>query len=149
MNKQLNHCFRSKQIFDESCIKNFLFTSEQQKGSKYSANKFILTDHEKANEIANSFGKAHLITFSNKSLLLESIIKFSQNSTDKIPLPNPSEVSKFIRDTKSKKSSGQDQILNTQLKHVSKKALIYLAQSNIWSLLPLFLIPSCECYRYF
>lgn len=103
---------------------------------KTTANKFLLTDQEKANEIAISFEKAHLTTFSYKSdanteFLVSSsnrFLNFFKPSDDKIPLPNPSEVFKCIKFTKTKKSPGIDQILNIQLKHLSKKALIYLTQ---------------------
>lgn len=100
-------------------------------------NEFLLTDHEKAAEIAESFNKAHGITFHNKSnqsteslvaASVQNVRFFNSISNDMLNLPKPHEVHKIIRNLNNRKSPGDDAIKNITIKHLPKKGIVYLTQ---------------------
>lgn len=103
---------------------------------KNGANKTLLTDLEKANEIGKVFSQAHSITHKDRSNLSTEYavntssqnINFLLHDTASSTLPRPKELFYLIRNLKSKKSPGDDQINNILLKQLPKKAVVYLTQ---------------------
>jgi hypothetical protein len=91
----------------------------------------LLTDSEKAEEIAGHFSKSHSNTMSSSeehhvnqscSLLLED----QSPNLDAAALTTPRQVKKIIKNFKNGKSPGFDGVPNILLKNLSRKALVYL-----------------------
>lgn len=100
-------------------------------------NQLLLTDEEKANEIANHFHNSNKITFHDKSSnLIESLvatsvqnIRFFHTTVAAEDLPNTRDVLKVIHKFKARKSPGKDEIKNISLLHISRKGAKYLSQT--------------------
>lgn len=100
-----------------------------------SDNSMLLTDQEKATEIANTFCKAHHITYNDLSdNLTEAAVKTSfQNinyfyeQVKEKDMPKPSEILTLIQSLKNRKSPGDDNINNILLKKLPKKAIVFIS----------------------
>lgn len=96
--------------------------------------RYLTTDNEKANEIGNAFCNAHKITHDAKSdIQTESHVASSIfNLGFLFPVPNtiklikPAEVIRIVSTLKSRKSPGNDNINNTLIKHLPKRAFVLL-----------------------
>lgn len=94
----------------------------------------LLTDAEKANEIASTFCAAHSTTFHELSdastesavTMSNKSISYFQPTISESILPTPREISRLIRGLKNKKSPGDDSINNILLKQLPKKAIIWI-----------------------
>jgi Reverse transcriptase (RNA-dependent DNA polymerase)/Endonuclease-reverse transcriptase len=104
--------------------------SNQNNHSNFTRNNF-----EKAELIAHTFAKSHTLTLNQTNQYVEEIVKESINnlnntvvrSTD-IDLIAPSEIIEIIKHFKNKKAPGQDDINNTLLKNLPRKALVLLTK---------------------
>lgn len=89
---------------------------------------------EKANLMAETFAKAHLLTNvpsdeATETLVAESITHLHSASTnEQISKVSINEISDIIHKLKNKKSPGHDNINNTLLKHLPQKALVCIVK---------------------
>lgn len=99
--------------------------------------KLILTNEEKASEIAKNFYSAHLTSSNIKDhgtemVVLESIHRINSTSITREEshsiLTTPSEIRLIIKKLKTKKSPGQDHLSNKVLKQLSKRSIIHLTK---------------------
>jgi len=101
---------------------------------KNSSNQILLTDAEKAEEIAKAFNAAHYTTHNNKSdpqtetMVNGSslIINFLNPKIEESCMPSPREIKIIINKLKLKKSPGIDKINNLLLKNLPRKAIVCL-----------------------
>lgn len=101
---------------------------------KDSSKSILLTDQEKANEIASSFCKSHYITYNDKSdnptetAVNSSFqnINFFCDQVKESDMPKPKEISNIIHFLKNRKSPGHDGINNILLKKLPKKAIVHM-----------------------
>jgi Reverse transcriptase (RNA-dependent DNA polymerase)/Endonuclease-reverse transcriptase len=96
--------------------------------------EILYSNKDKANLIAETFAGAHHLTQSpsdaaTETLVTESITKLNLSSNDDlISEVSIDEISNIIRNLKNKKSPGHDNINNTLLKHLPRKALACLTK---------------------
>lgn len=98
-------------------------------------NEFLYTDKEKADEIALSFQKSHHITINYTHQLTDNAVNESinnlnnvdpQRNTGQITFCTPKEIKIYLKNLKNSKAPGPDSITNTLLKHLPRKAIIYM-----------------------
>lgn len=101
---------------------------------KNNSNQILLTDAEKAEEIAKAFNAAHYTTHNIKSdprtetVVNGSslIVNFLTPAVEESCMTSPKEVKSIINKLKSKKSPGFDKISNLLLKNLPHKAIVFL-----------------------
>jgi len=90
---------------------------------------YLLTGQEKADAIASVFSNAHLnLEFSNLESAVEegcSVLSNTDFNVDPSSFTSPREIKKIIKKLKNC-APGFDDIPNILLKHLSRKALVYL-----------------------
>lgn len=97
-------------------------------------NRLLMSDAEKAAEIADSFHKSHSITYQDRSdssteaAVSTSIINlnFIHPRIDNASLPTPHEITTLVRHLKKRKSPGDDGINNILIKALPVKAIVYV-----------------------
>lgn len=96
---------------------------------------FTHNNFEKAELIAHTFAKSHTLTLNQTNQYVEEIVKDSINKLNEttvsptdINLITPSEILEIIKDFKNKKAPGHDDINNTLLKHLPRKAVVLLTK---------------------
>lgn len=103
---------------------------------KISDNEFAFSETDKADEIGSTFFKAHHITLlqkSDKSIENSvkssiSLLNFLQPNVEEINIPNYGELVTIVKNLKSHKSPGDDNISNLVIKQLPKKAIMLILQ---------------------
>lgn len=97
-------------------------------------NSYICTDAEKAELMAETFAKIHSSNDNISNTRTEKTVKAKindffktqENQIETIKLTKPREITKIIRKLKNRKAPGTDRIRNIELKHLPRKAIVYL-----------------------
>lgn len=102
-----------------------------------SFNQFVYTNVEKANEIASTILKSHMLTKNLNHRPTEKIVNRSATIINKTELSNettapfltsPTEIKNLIRSLKLKKAPGDDSIPNLVLKKLPFRAIVFLTK---------------------
>lgn len=103
---------------------------------KISNTDYVFSETDKANEIGSTFFKAHHITLLNKSdksteinvKSSNNLINFLHPNVGEINIPNYGELIKILKNLKSNKCPGDDNISNLVIKQLPKKAVMLILQ---------------------
>lgn len=96
--------------------------------------EFLLTDQEKAHELADTFIKAHAITQNYNYYNINQEVDTSIENLDLTNLPasteyvKPKTVKMIIKSSKNRKAPGFDNVTNIMLKRLPRKGFVFLSK---------------------